>query len=57
MPEEKVVVVVFTQRMKNYTKKVISYVEKLVQEERLPPVEVGISKCLGCGYYWVCKRT
>jgi CRISPR-associated exonuclease Cas4 len=57
MPEEKVVEVVFTQRMKNYTKKVISYVEKLVQEERLPPVKVGISKCLGCGYYWVCKRT
>ena len=46
MPEEKVDV---TQRIKNY-------VEKIVREERLPPVNVGVSKCLGCGYYWVCRR-
>ncbi len=56
MPEEKVVKVDVTQRMKNYTKKVINYVEKIIREEQLQPVKVGVSRCLGCGYYWVCRR-
>jgi len=56
MPEERVLEVVFTQRMKDYTKRVISNVGKILRDELLPPVRVGLSKCLGCGYYWACKR-
>lgn len=56
VPEEKVLEVVFTNSMKSYVRRVVSYVEEVVREEQLPPVRVGLSKCLGCGYYWICRR-
>ncbi len=56
VPEERVLEVIFTQGMKRYVRRVIASITEMIREERLPPVRVGPSKCLGCGYYWVCKR-
>jgi CRISPR-associated exonuclease Cas4 len=56
LPEERVLEVFFTRSMKRYVRRVIGQVLEILREERLPPVRVSPSKCLGCGYYWVCKR-
>ncbi len=56
LPEELVVEVIFSEEMKNYVASLVKRVERILKEEELPPVKVDQSKCLGCGYYWVCRR-
>jgi len=56
VPEDKVLEIVFTRSMKSYVVSLVRRVEEIVRGEWLPPVRVGLSKCLGCGYYCICKR-
>jgi len=57
VPEERIVEVSIDGGMKRYVKRLITRVEGLIREEELPPVRVPPSKCQGCGFLWICRRS
>jgi len=57
IPEEKVMELEITRSMKVFVKRVLGDVEKIIREEKLPPIKVSRRKCVGgCGFKFLCPE-
>lgn len=57
IPEGKVIGLEITRSMKVFVEKVLGDVEKIIREEKLPPIKVSRKKCGGgCGFKFLCPE-
>ncbi len=57
IPEDKVIKLEITHAMKVYVRRVLSDIEKIIREERLPPIKTSKKKCAGgCGFKFLCPE-
>ncbi|MCS7114486.1 MAG: CRISPR-associated protein Cas4 [Candidatus Bathyarchaeota archaeon] len=57
IPERLILKVDITPTMKNYVKRVVEQIKKIIKDERLPPIRVAPHKCGGgCGHKQICQR-
>jgi CRISPR-associated exonuclease Cas4 len=55
IPEEKVIELEITYSMKVYVKKVLGDIERIIKDEKLPPIRTDRKKCMGgCGFKFLC---
>lgn len=57
IPEDKIIKLEITHAMKVYVRRVLRDIEKIIREERLPPIKVSKKKCAGgCGFKFLCPE-
>jgi len=57
IPEEKVVEIEITYSMKVYVKRVLGNIEKIIKDEKMPPIRADRKKCTGgCGFKFLCPE-
>jgi CRISPR-associated exonuclease Cas4 len=57
IPEKLILQFEITPTMKNYVKRVIGHIKRIIKEEKLPPIRVAKNKCLGgCGHKQTCQK-
>ena len=56
IPEKLTVKINLTPTMKTHVKRILTQIEEIIQEEKLPQIRIAKEKCTGgCGYKRVCK--
>jgi len=55
LQEEKIIKIDITPTMKTHTKRVITQINKIIKEEKIPKISVPKNKCTGgCGFRYLC---